>query len=153
MLIWSCGNEVNGLNALYLSIIGFLAVTELGVGTAISFCVYKPIADGETDKVAALYHLFRRIYSIVGGTILIGGLVLTPFIHHFAKDYVHINVDLHVTFVLVLLSTVLTYFFGADTALINAYKNNYITTSISSGGILIQYVLQIIVLAHSHSFI
>lgn len=153
MLILSCGNEVNGLNALYLSIIGFLAVAELGVGMAITFCMYKPIVDGDTGKVAALYHLFRKIYRTVGMVIFLGGLLLTPFIHYFAKDYAQIQVNLYLTFFLVLVSTVLTYFFGADTALINAYKNNYITTSISSGGILVQNVLQLIVLGCTGSFV
>lgn len=153
MLILSCGNEVNGLNALYISIIGFLSVAELGIGTAITFCMYKPIVDGDTGKVAALYHLFRKVYTTVGIIIFLGGLLLTPFIHYLAKDYAQIQVNLYLTFFLVLVSTVLTYFFGADTALINAYKNNYITTSISSGGILVQNALQIIVLGCTGSFV
>ena len=37
------------LNALYLSIIGFLSVAELGVGSAITFCMYKPIVEGDND--------------------------------------------------------------------------------------------------------
>lgn len=152
LLIMSCGNEVNGLNALFLSIIGFLSVAELGIGTAITFCMYKPIVQGETDKVAALYHLFRRIYFVVGAIILASGLLLTPFIHHFAKDFAQLNVDLYSTFVLMLVSVVITYFFGAKTALINAYKNNYITTAINSCGILLQYILQIAVLRFTHSF-
>ena len=153
MLILSCGNEVNGLNALYISIIGFLSVAELGIGTAITFCMYKPIVDGDTGKVAALYHLFRKVYTTVGVVVLLGGLLLTPFIHYFAKDYAQIQENLYLTFFLVLVSTVLTYFFGADTALINAYKNNYITTSISSGGIVVQNVLQIVVLGYTGSFV
>lgn len=152
-LILSCGNEVNGLNALYISIIGFLSVAELGIGTAITFCMYKPIVDGDTGKVSALYHLFKKVYMTVGIIVFLGGLLLTPFIHYFAKDYEQIHVNLYLTFFLVLVSTVLTYFFGADTALINAYKNNYITTSISSGGILVQNILQIIVLGYTGSFV
>ena len=31
-LIQFLGNEINGLNSLYLSIVGFLSVAELGVG-------------------------------------------------------------------------------------------------------------------------
>ena len=45
VLIDTCGNEVNGLNALYISIIGILSVAELGVGSAITFCMYKPIVE------------------------------------------------------------------------------------------------------------
>ena len=151
-LIRACGNEVNGLNALYLSIIGFLAVAELGVGSAITFSMYRPIVAGENEKVSALYHLFRRWYLIIGGVILAAGLALTPFIHHFARDYTQLDVDLYSTFALMLVSVVLTYLFGAKTALINAYKNNYITTAITSGGLLLQYVLQIAALSVTGSF-
>ena len=94
LLIQICGNEVNGLNALYLSIISFLAVTELGVGSAITFCMYKPIVEGDQAQVAALYGLFQRIYRIVGMAILVMGLLLTPFMHHFAADYTALDVEL-----------------------------------------------------------
>lgn len=152
LLIFHCGNEVNGLNSLYLSIIGMLGVTELGVGMAITFCMYRPIVEGNNSQVSALYYLFQKLYVIIGMVVLIGGLALTPFLSYFAKDYAHINVDLYSTFLLMLVSTFVTYMFGAKTALINAYKNNYITTAISSGGILFQYVLQIVVLLSGGSF-
>lgn len=151
-LIQICGNEVNGLNALYLSIVGFLSVAELGVGSAITFCMYKPIVEGDNNKVSALYGLFQRLYGIIGGIILVAGLVISPFIHYFAMDYTLLDVNLQTTFVLMLISVVITYFFGAKTALINAYKNNYITTAITSGGIVLQYILQIIVLLLTKSF-
>lgn len=152
MLIQTCGNAVNGLHALYMSIIGFLAVTELGVGTAITFCMYKPIVQQETEKVAALYQLFRRIYTYIGLLVLVCGLAITPFIHYFAKDYTKLDVNLYSSFVLVLLSTVLSYFFGAKTALINAYKNNYLTTAIQSSAVVLQHILQIFVLRLTRSF-
>lgn len=152
-LIQICGNEMNGLNALYLSIIDFLAVAELGVGTAITFCMYKPIVEGKQDTVSALYHLFRRLYLFIGGVILIVGLALTPFIRYFAKDYASLDVNLHSTFLLMLISVVATYLFGAQISLFNAYKNNYIATAIQSGGLIAQYVLQVIVLLTTRSFI
>jgi len=152
ILIQTCGNELNGLNALYLSIIGFLAVAELGIGSAITFCMYKPIVQGDTDKVAALYHMFRKCYMLVGAIIFAVGIAIAPFIRYFAKDYAQLDVNFAATFILMLLSVVITYLFGAKIALINAYKNNYITTAINSGGLLLQYALQIIVLLQTQSF-
>ena len=143
-LILFCGNEVNGLNALYLSIIGFLAVAELGLGTAITFSMYKPVVEEDLDQISALYHLFRRLYLIIGVLILVAGVTLTPFLHYFAKDYAQINVNLHATFLLMLVSVALTYLYSAKLALFNAYKNNYITTAITSGGNILQYVLQLL---------
>lgn len=153
ILIDTCGNEVNGLHALYVSIIGILSVAELGVGSAITFCMYRPIVEGNTDQVSALYHLFRRIYAVIGTIVLVCGLLLTPFLKYFAKDYGQLDVNLHVTFLLMLFSVVASYFFGANTALINAYKNNYITNAIASGGQLLEYFLQIIMLLITRSFV
>ena len=152
-LISICGNDINGLNALYLSVIGFLSVAELGVGSAITFCMYKPIVSGDNDTVSALYHLFRRVYLLVGGVILAGGLAITPFIGHLAKDYHAAYVNMPLTFLLMLVSVVLTYLFSCKTSLINAYKNNYITTAITSGGLVLQNVLQIVVLLLTRSFV
>ena len=152
-LIKYAGNEVNGLNSLYLSIIGFLAVAELGVGSAITFCMYKPIVDGDNDKVSALYHLFTKLYLIIGAIILAAGCILIPLLPYLAAGYQGINQNLYLTFFLMLVSVVLSYLFSSKTSLINAYKNNYITTTISSSGMLLQYGLQILVLVLTKSFI
>ena len=42
-LIHIFGNDAKGLNSRFLSIIGFLLVAKLGIGTAISFSMYGPI--------------------------------------------------------------------------------------------------------------
>lgn len=152
-LIKYAGNEVNGLNSLYLSIIGFLAVAELGVGSAITFCMYKPIVNGENDKVSALYHLFTKLYLIIGAIILAVGCILIPLLPYLAADYQNIDQNLYLTFFLMLVSVVLSYLFSSKTSLINAYKNNYITTTISSLGIILQYILQVVVLILTKSFV
>ncbi len=152
-LVLFCGNDVNGLNALYISIIGFLSVAELGVGSAITFCMYKPIVEGDNNQVSALYCLFKKLYLLIGAVLFAAGLLITPFLRYFAKDYAKTNQNIYFTFILMLVSIVLSYLFSSKTSLINAYKNNYITTAIDSGGILFQYVLQIIVLFITKSFI
>ena len=152
-LIQYIGNEVNGLNSLYLSIVGFLAVAELGVGGAITFCMYKPIVDGDRAKVAALYQLFKKAYLAIGAIIFIVGVAALPALPFLAKDYASLDVDLYLTFFLMLVSVVLSYMFSAKTSLINAYKDNYITTTISSCGMILQYILQIITLILTQSFV
>ena len=152
-LIRYIGNEINGLNSLYSSILDFLAVAELGVGVAITYCMYKPIVDGDNNKVSALYGLFTKLYLIIGGIILVVGCALMPALPYLAKDYQNLNVNLYLTFGLMLLSVVLSYIYSSKTSLINAYKNNYITTTISSIGQLLQYGLQIIVLVCTGSFV
>lgn len=152
LLIQACGNEVNGLNSLYLSVIGFLSVAELGVGSAITFCMYKPVAEDDLPQISALYHLFRKGYLLIGVIITAAGLLVIPVLPNLAKDYSAIGVNIWQTYVLMLVSVVLPYLFSAKTALFNAYKNYYIVTSITSGGIVLQYILQILVLLWTGSF-
>ncbi len=147
------GNDVNGLNSLYISLLDFLSVAELGVGSAITFCMYKPIVDGDNKKVSALYHLFTKLYLIIGGIILVCGFILMPFLKILAKDYQTVDVNLYLTFGIMLVSVVISYLFSAKTALINAYKNNYVTTTVFSLGQILQCGLQIIVLIFTRSFV
>jgi len=152
LLIQYIGNEVNGLNSLYTSIIGILAVAELGVGSAISYSMYKPIVEGNREKVAALYGLYQRLYRIIGGVILAEGLLVMPFLPRIISDYATLNVDVYLTFGLVLVSVVTSYLYGAKTSLIEAYKDNYLTTGILMVCRLIQYGLQAVVLVMFRSF-
>ncbi len=152
-LIRYVGNEANGLDSLYTSIIGFLSVAELGIGSAITFCMYKPIVERDDEKVSALFSLFRKIYLIVGAIILVAGCVVMIFLPNLAKDYSIAKSTIYISFASMLVSVVLSYGFSAEISLINAHKNNYLTTCINSGGQLLQYVLQIVVLITTKSFI
>ncbi len=152
-LIISCvGNEINGINSLYTSIIGFLSVAELGVGTAIAFSMYSPIVKGEITKVNSLYRLYKKLYYFVALVMLVGGLAVTPFLPSLAKGYENVDTNLYITFILALLGVVSTYLYSAKTSLLNAHKNNYITSIIHSLGIVVQSVMQIVVLILWHSF-
>lgn len=151
-LIKCTGNEINGVNFLFTSIIGFLNIAELGVGTAISYCMYKPIVDGDDNTVATLYKLFKRIYIIIGMVIFGIGLFIIPFLPYLAKGY-SANVNISSTFFLMLISVVVSYFYSSKSSLINAYKNNYVATTVTSLGMIIQQLLQIVVLICFSSFV
>ena len=79
LLISELRDAVNGLNSLYTTVIGSMSVAELGVGSVITYCMYKPIVEGDDDKVAALYRLFSRLYLVIGGVILVCGCVFMAF--------------------------------------------------------------------------
>ena len=152
LLIQYIGNDINGLNSLYRNIIGFLSVAELGIGTAISFAMYKPIVNRDEKEVAALYILFKKAYIIIGAIIAILGITAMPFLPLLTKEYSSPDVNLYFTFVLMLISVVISYTFSAKVSLINAYKNNYITTAVHSACTLIQYILQGVAIIFTRSF-
>lgn len=148
------GNEVNGISSLYTSLIGFLSVAELGIGTAISFCMYKPIVNHDENTVSALYNLFKKLYLIIGIVIFTGSIVLLPFLPALAKGIsTFSSFDFKITFILSVLATFVTYLYSAQSSLINAYKNNYIVTTIHSVCVILQYTIQLLVVIFFKSFV
>jgi len=151
-LIKYAGDDANGLNSLFISIVGFLGIAELGIGTAIIYCMYEPIATNDIQKVRQLYTLFKKIYLIIGLIVLVAGLIVLLFLPMLSKGYDDTKV-LYTSYLLSLAAVVITYFYSAKMSLINAYKNNYISTLITSIGLVIQYVLQIAILIITGNFI
>lgn len=143
LLIRNIGNDVNGLNSLYSGIIGMLTVAELGVGSAIVYSMYRPIIDGNEGKVAALYRLYQKLYRIIGAVIFGAGLLVAPFLPALISDYKDISVNVYLPYILTLVSVVLSYLYSAKTSLIEAHKDNYITTAIMALGRLTRFALQI----------
>lgn len=146
------GSEINGLLALFTSIIGFLAIAELGVGTAITYSMYKPIIEKDYNKVSALYYLFRKFYLIIMAVILIVGSLFSFLVPGLATNYTQ-DYSIILTYLLFLISIVITYTYAHKTSTINAFKDNYITTLISSILRIIEYLIQILVLVLTKNFI
>ena len=42
-----------------------LSLAELGVGTAITYSLYMPLAEGDRGQTAAIMALYRRVYRVV----------------------------------------------------------------------------------------
>ena len=151
LLIDYVGDDANGVYALYTSIIGFLTIADLGVGTAINFAMYKPIVEGNEQKVCALYNLYKKVYMVIGIIILGCGLAIMPLLPTFAKEYNN-SFNLYLTFAILLASILIEYAYSCKTSLINAYKNNYINTLITSLCDFIRRIVQAFVLVCFRSF-
>jgi O-antigen/teichoic acid export membrane protein len=48
VFIKTLGAEYLGLNGLFLNVLNALSLAEMGIGTAIAYALYKPIAENDT---------------------------------------------------------------------------------------------------------
>lgn len=151
-MVNNLGNEVTGIYSLFTSILGFLAVAELGVGSAIIFSMYKPISEDDVNKTSALFYLYRKIYLVIFVIIIILGLTVTPFLPILVKDNT-LGIELFITYILFLISTSITYLYAYKSSFINAHMDNYVTNSIRSIFQIIELILQIIAMIITKSFI
>ena len=63
VLIKMIGADYLGLNTLFTSILHVLSISELGIGTAIVFSMYKPISEKDNDKLCALINTFFSLFT------------------------------------------------------------------------------------------
>ena len=69
-----------GVSGLFGNVLGLLALADLGVGTAVTYALYRPLADGDEEKTAAVMAFFRKAYRIIALSVLGLGLLLLPFL-------------------------------------------------------------------------
>ncbi len=125
-----------GLESLFASILTILSLADLGVGSAIVFALYKPLAEDDRDTVKSLMRLFKRAYITIGVAILALGAALAPNVRLLlGADAPDIPL-LEVYFYCFVLNTGVSYFFSYKGSLIMADQKNYIVY-------LIQYAFQI----------
>ena len=147
VLLYILGSEYLGLDSLFSSILSFLSLAELGVGSALVYSMYKPIAENDTDLICALLNLYRRLYRYIGSFILIVGIALVPFLPKLVKGDCPPDVNLYILYLVFLANTVLTYLlYGYKQSLLTAHQRSDIG---SKWGLILQsgmYILQIAVL-------
>lgn len=146
-MIYFMGVQYLGLNSLFTSILQVLNLTELGVGSAMVYSMYKPIAEDDTATICALMNLYKKYYRIIGLVIAVLGLILTPFIPYLIKDDIPGDLNIYVLYLLNLFATVFTYWlFAYKNCILQAYQRNDIVSKISIVTSTLQYGGQILVL-------
>ena len=145
IMIYHMGVQYLGLNSLFSSILQVLNLAELGVGSAMVFSMYKPIAEDDKDTICALMNLYRRYYRIIGTVIAIAGVLLTPFIPKLVKSGLPEGLNLFILYYFHLSATVLSYWlFAYKNCLFTAHQRNDISSKVQLFSNSIQFLLQII---------
>lgn len=120
-------SEYLGLNGLFSNILSMLSLAELGVGTAITYSLYKPLAEKDNDKCAMLMQLYKKIYTFIGLLIFILGVLITPLLPYLIVDMPDIK-EIYLVYVLFVTNTSISYFFSYKRNLIIADQHRYIAT-------------------------
>lgn len=147
VFINSLGSDYLGLNGLFTNVLSLLSLAELGIGSAITFSLYKPIAENDNEKIKSLMGLYKSSYRLVGWIILIVGLMLTPFLKYIVNLDAGIDINYYVIYIMFLSNSVISYwFFAYRSVIIYANQEGYITTKIETSFNFIRYILQFIAL-------
>lgn len=120
------GAKYLGLNGLFTNILGFLSLAELGIGTSITYELYKPLANQDYDLLKSFLNLYRKAYNIIGVVIGVIGIGIIPFLPYILNDGVNMP-HVYIYYLLFLANSVVSYFFTYKRSLLNADQKNYLT--------------------------
>ena len=143
ILLYVLGVEYLGLNSLFTSLLSFLSLAELGVGNAMVYAMYKPIAEDDTESICALLNLYKQLYRIIGTIILSAGLLLFPFVGYLVKGSHPSDVNLYILYLIYLFNTVISYYlFGYKQSILMAFQRNDIISKRAMIARMIMYLSQ-----------
>lgn len=147
VIIYTLGMEYAGLNSLFTSILQVLNLAELGISSAVVYCMYKPIAENDIEMVCALLKYMKKIYYVIGSIVLVIGVILIPILPYVIKGDVPEGLSIVMLYCVYLINTGIGYFFFAyKSTLLNAGQNVGVISKINSAIIFLQGSAQIIVL-------
>ncbi len=151
VFIYIIGATYLGANSLFTNILSMLSLTELGIGNAISFSLYKPLAKNDIETVKSLMQFYKKAYRYIALAIISIGLLLIPFLDFFIKDSGGIE---HITliYLIFLYNTVISYLFSYKITLLAADQKSYLMTNVNMIISLVTLVIQLIVLVLSKNY-
>lgn len=125
---------------MFTSLLTILSFRELGIGGALYYAMYKPMAERDLEKVQSLLRLYRAAYRIIGFAMFFAGLAMLPFLSYLVRGSTDL-VDLRLVFVLYLLESATSYwFFAYYSAVLYTDQKNYVIA-------LIHYVASLATMA------
>lgn len=147
VFVHTLGVNYLGLNGLFTNVLSILSLAELGVGSAITFSLYKPIARKDQNKIQALMGLYKRAYQIIGWIILGLGMLIVPVLKYIVNLDTGIEINYYLIYFMFLFNTVVSYwFFAYRSVIIYAHQDGYVLTQIETVFALIKAITQFAVL-------
>lgn len=152
-MIYLLGMEYLGLNGLFSSVLSVLNLAELGVGVAMVYSMYKPIAVDDKVTLCALLKLYKIYYRAIGCVIGIIGLCLMPFIGNLINGDVPSDINIYILYLMHLFATVLSYWvFAYKRSLLEAHQRTDLIDKTSMVTTTVQYLFQLLVVVLTRNY-
>lgn len=138
------GTELLGVNNLFSNILTLFSFADLGVGTAIMFALYKPIAQNNIKYIKSLLYFYNKIYFFIIFIIFIVGVCFVPFIKYLDTD-IPLN-NLYIYYGIILANSIIGYFFAFRESYLVALQKERVLTFLNTIGSIITLLVQIILI-------
>lgn len=147
LFIMFLSEELLGLNSLFADLLGLLNLADMGLGVAVQFDLYKPIAEKNEEKIGRILNAAKRIYNVVGVGMIATGVILSFFIQHLIKENPYSLDFLRIVFVINVISSASSYFFVHKRLYLQASEDLHITYTVDTAVNIAGSILRIAAIA------
>lgn len=153
IMVRRLGMQAVSLNGLFTEVLAALSMAELGVGTAIVYNLYKPLAENDHKKVRQLMGLFKSAYRIIATATFVIGAVLCPWIPCLVKSIDYSQAYIRLVYMLFVADLSMSYLFSYKVSLMNADQKSYVQSKISMAIKPVEVIIKIVVLLATNNFV
>lgn len=142
-----------GYNSVFTNVLQMLNLADMGIGVAVTSYLYRPLADNNKNRIAAIMSIYKRLYSVLGIIVLGVGLIISIFLNLLIPDATYGIWYLRVLFYINLIGTVSTYFLAYKRTLLIADQKSYLTNIADTVIFFVISSLQILSLVFAPNYI
>ena len=147
------GIQYAGVQGVFSDILMMLSFAELGIGSAITYALYKPIAENDDLQIGKLMRAYRRIYTLIAVVVLLFGIALTPFLDYIIHDVPDIKENIQLIFLLYVLNSSTSYLLIYKSTFLTAAQKDYLVSKYRIGITILRSLIECLLLLVFANFI
>lgn len=147
------GIQYTGVSSLFTDVLTILSFAELGIGSAITYALYKPVAENDEIQIAKLMNFYKNAYRYVAIVVLVAGIALVPFLGYIVREVPDIKEDITLIYLLYLANTAGSYLLVYKSAILVAKQKKYIVSCVEGVSSICRLLTESVIIVIFHEFI
>lgn len=153
IFIKELGVEYAGVQGVFSDILTILSFAELGIGSAITYALYKPIAENDSREIGKYMYAYKVIYQIIALIVFLVGCSLIPFLHLIINGVPNIEEDIRLIYFLFVVQSSSSYLLIYKATFLTAAQKDYLVSKFKIITSIAIAIIQCVFLLLYHSFI
>lgn len=153
VFIYVLGSEYLGVNGLFSNILSMLSLSEMGIGTAIVYNMYRAVEFNDQEQINRLMSFYAKVYSTIGFVIMFLGIGCSFFLQYLIKDNPFELSFLRVSFLLLVFNNAVSYFWSYRSCIVFVNQKDWICKISSTIVLILGNICQILVLIFVKNYI
>jgi O-antigen/teichoic acid export membrane protein len=117
--------EFLGINSLFAGLIASFNIVEIGIGPAIGYAFFKPLATHNVVEIRAIQEFCKKVYLFFGVGVICLAFLVFPFLPYILKDDIN-TPHIYLIYWIFALQAILSYFLRGKRPILAADQKQYI---------------------------